>query len=450
MDTASLMDLVKALRDDGATRVDAWWTRYEGIDMERQGAEVHSVDVVGLGCGLRVAVEQAQVSVCLGPMAWSSMLAAGRAALESARLASVVGTWPGADLGARDAVSDGLCWEAAVVTRAQALDAAQRLAALEALDATLRMTQAQRRAVRVVARDVVQEGVSSAGDRWRLAWTDFSVEAWVVLAINGALARLEAPRFFEKGGWEALERAGWQLESWARSLTLAERAGASPTESGPVVLAPEVVAVLAHESLVHGIYPSGASLGWEGTRVASGQINVDLDTSGWGAAGAGCDHRGVAGGIMPLIVAGYVREATEEDALGWGRSDDLDHDLFQRMPDVCVHAGGASWRDLLARAEGGLYLLGPRSWWVSEDRRQMHLGCELALRIRDGALAEAYRFPALVGDPLGWWRACHGVGHAELVESIALPCALALGPAQLCSHRVPPLLLSEATVHGAG
>ncbi|GAB1824303.1 TldD/PmbA family protein [Herbidospora sp. RD11066] len=160
----------------------------------------------------------------------------------------------------------------------------------------------------------------------------------------------------------------------------------------PVVAARGASGVLAHELLGHPLEADVASSGaagvtWSaGDRICPLSLNVVDDPfvpDGWGGfphddTGHPATRRRV---VHDGVVAGHI------DGAGSRRRQSFQWRPLPRMSNLRVEAGPDRAADLLAGADGGLYLVRLGAGKVSDDGR-FAVGVAEAFRIRDGAPAE--------------------------------------------------------------
>ncbi|MDH7507994.1 MAG: TldD/PmbA family protein [Methanomassiliicoccales archaeon] len=240
----------------------------------------------------------------------------------------------------------------------------------------------------------------------------------------------------ESSGWEAVER--WDLpvrlrnESTSLGQTLLN---AESFESGryDVVLGPEVVGIVSHESAGH---PAEADriLGREsaqagetyltkesvGIKVGSEVINVVDDPTIPHSFGYYLyDDEGVRARRRYLIKNGRIHEflhnretahefGTESNASS--RSVSYDREPIVRMSNTFVEPGEYSFEELIEGISNGIYIKNFMEWNI-DDRRynQKYVGLE-AYKIENGTLAKRIRNPVIEITTPSLWSAVDAVG----------------------------------------
>ncbi len=240
----------------------------------------------------------------------------------------------------------------------------------------------------------------------------------------------------ESGGWEAVER--WDLarrlkeevRTLGRILTSGKRFDGGRMD---VVLGPEVVGIVAHESAGH---PGEADrmLGREaaqagetylgrgdvGRRVGSEVVNVVDDPTLKGSFGFYLsDDEGVKATRRYLIQQGEVRDLlhNRETAAAMGvtsngssRATSFRREPIVRMSNTFVEEGDHDEEELFEGVKNGLFMRNFMEWNI-DDRRynQRYVGLEAYL-IEDGALGPMVRNPVLEITTPSLWGAIDAVG----------------------------------------
>ncbi|MCW4026602.1 MAG: TldD/PmbA family protein [Candidatus Bathyarchaeota archaeon] len=240
----------------------------------------------------------------------------------------------------------------------------------------------------------------------------------------------------ESAGWEAVER--WNLPELMReeSSSLAKtlrKAVSAPKGVMDVVLGPEVVGIVSHESSGH---PGEADriLGREaaqagetylkmdslGMRVGSDAVNVADDPTIDRSFGFYLyDEEGVKATKRVLIKEGRINEFLQnrESASVFGvhsngasRASAYNREPIVRMANTFLEPGDYSKEELIEGVKDGVYIKNFMEWNI-DDRRfnQRYVGLE-AYRIENGELKERVRNPVLEMTTVGLWSAVDAVG----------------------------------------
>lgn len=248
-----------------------------------------------------------------------------------------------------------------------------------------------------------------------------------------------AQRYFnlgETGGWEVVEK--WNLpklfydETYALSRVLME-AVKPPEGEMDVVLGPEVVGIVSHESCGH---PSEADriLGREaaqagetflkpnsiGLRVGSPQVNVVDDPTLKGSFGFYLyDDEGVKARRRILIKEGVVNEFLHNretasvfgvESNGASRAVAYNREPIVRMANTFFMPGDYTEEELFEDIKDGIYIKNFMEWNI-DDRRfnQRYVGLE-AYRVENGELKNLVKNPVLEITTTGLWSAVDAAG----------------------------------------
>jgi len=240
----------------------------------------------------------------------------------------------------------------------------------------------------------------------------------------------------ESGGWEIVEK--WNLpkifydETYAVSRVLMEAAKLAEGEMD-VVLGPEVVGIVSHESCGH---PSEADriLGREaaqagetflkpdsiGLRVGSPYVNVADDPTLKGSFGFYLyDEEGVKARRRILIREGVINEFLHNretasvfnlESNGASRAVAYNREPIVRMANTFFMQGDYSKEELFEDIKDGIYIKNFMEWNI-DDRRfnQRYVGLE-AYKIEKGELREMVKNPVLEVTTVGLWSAVDAAG----------------------------------------
>ncbi|MEM2846502.1 MAG: TldD/PmbA family protein [Nitrososphaerota archaeon] len=225
----------------------------------------------------------------------------------------------------------------------------------------------------------------------------------------------------EARGWEAVE--AWRPadsfpDEVERVAAVLLRGTAPPRDSVDVVLGPEIVGIICHESAGH---PGEADrvLGRElaqggdsyikpellGTRIGSDVVTVVDDPTIPRSFGySPYDDEGVKGRERRLIENGILKELlhNRETAAVFGvrsngaaRSAGYDLEPIIRMSTTYMKPGDHSFEELIEDIRDGVYIRSYQEWNIDDKRwNQRYVGVE-AYRIVDGELREPVRNPVL-------------------------------------------------------
>jgi len=248
----------------------------------------------------------------------------------------------------------------------------------------------------------------------------------------------------ESGGWENVERwdpVGLAARESKALVKVLMKAEAMKEETSDLVLGPEVVGIVSHESSGHpceadriigreAAQAGETYLGRDafGLKVGSAVVNVvDDPTIARSYGQYQFDDEGVKARKRYLIKEGLIteflhnRETAAEFGVhsnGASRSTAYNREPIVRMANTFVEPGDLDFEELLEGVRFGVYLKNFMEWNI-DDRRynQRYVGLE-AYRIEDGELRGMIRNPILEITTPGLWSAVDAVGN-ELEFSAA-------------------------------
>jgi len=240
----------------------------------------------------------------------------------------------------------------------------------------------------------------------------------------------------ESSGWEAVERWNLPVRLKDESINLGQiLVDAESFESGryDVVLGPEVVGIVSHESAGH---PAEADriLGREAAQAGETYLNkesvgikigsevvtvVDDPTIPHSFGYYLYDDEGVKARRRYLIRNGKINEFlhNRETAYEFGttsnassRSVSYDREPIVRMANTFVEPGDYSFKELIEEITNGIYVKNFMEWNI-DDRRynQKYVGLE-AYKIENGRMTKRIRNPVIEITTPGLWSAVDAVG----------------------------------------
>jgi len=282
--------------------------------------------------------------------------------------------------------------------------------------------------------------------------------------------------YARQGGLELLDALEfWQCGPRLREDSL-ELLGAANCPAGtmPVVLAPDQMILQIHESIGHPLeldrilgdernYAGGSFVTADmfGTyRYGSEHLNVTFDPTVAGElASYGYDDEGQPGARADIIRDGILLRAlggarsqsragiagvANSRSSGWSRP------VIDRIGNLNLEPGGATFDELIAGVEDGVYMATNRSWSIDDSRNKFQFGCEYGRRIRRGVLAEVVKNPNYRGVSSTFWRSLDAVGDRGTVELLGTPYCGKGEPNQIIrvGHASPPCRFRDVDVFG--
>ena len=251
----------------------------------------------------------------------------------------------------------------------------------------------------------------------------------------------------QQGGWEVLDRVGFVRrgpEIAAEALQLLE-APNCPSGTMDLVLAPSQMMLQIHESIGHPLELDrilGDERNYAGTtfvtldmigsyHYGSSLLNVTYDpTRSTEFATYGFDDDGspaqrvfiIKDGILQRALGGVVSQhraglngVANARACSWNRPP------IDRMANLNVEPGSASFEDLIGSVEHGVYMDTNCSWSIDDSRNKFQFGCEWARVIKEGQLGHVVKNPNYRGISATFWRNLAGVGNESTLEVLGSP-----------------------------
>ncbi|MDD1772344.1 MAG: TldD/PmbA family protein [Methanomassiliicoccales archaeon] len=263
-----------------------------------------------------------------------------------------------------------------------------------------------------------------------------SVHIFLTATLPGKGAMQRSISHGEVAGWEGAERWDLPASLAKETRTLSRALHTAKTFKGgkmDVVLGPEVVGLIAHESSGHpaegdrilgreAAQAGETYLGKDsiGLRVGSDLVNVVDDPTLTRTFGHYLyDEEGVKARRRYLIKGGIINEflhnretAAEFGAVsnGSSRSVEFDREPIVRMGNTFVEPGDRSFEEMFEGVRSGVYIKNFMEWNI-DDRRynQKYVGLEAYL-IESGKISSMVRNPVLEITTPGLWKAVDAIG----------------------------------------
>ncbi|MGE0614579.1 MAG: TldD/PmbA family protein [Bacteriovoracia bacterium] len=320
---------------------------------------------------------------------------------------------------------------------------------------------------------------SSAGaeleQEFSLISTDYNATAQDAAVIqtrtdNGMLARsyqsgLEM--LFDPGTQERLQRIAEQ----ALELVAAPEC---PTQTTSLVLMPDQMMLQIHESIGHPLEidrilgDERNYAGWSFVKpedfgkliYGSPLMNVTFDpTLAHEFASYAFDDAGepakrtllIEKGILKRGLGGLESQARSNlEGVANFRSASWNRAPIDRMANLNLEAGDASFDDIITSVEDGVLMESNRSWSIDDFRNKFQFGCEYGRRIRQGKLAEVVRNPNYRGVTNPFWRSLKRVGNEATRQAYGTPYCGKGEPNQIIrvGHASPVCLFKNIEVFG--
>lgn len=125
---------------------------------------------------------------------------------------------------------------------------------------------------------------------------------------------------------------------------------------------------------------------------------------------------------------------------------------IDRMANLNLEPGTASFADLISEIEDGVYMEANRSWSIDDQRYKFQFGCEYAKRIKNGRLTQTLRNPNYRATTPEFWHKLVRVGNESTWEMYGTPYCGKGEPNQAVrvGHGSPTCVFAEVEVFGGG
>jgi predicted Zn-dependent protease len=120
------------------------------------------------------------------------------------------------------------------------------------------------------------------------------------------------------------------------------------------------------------------------------------------------------------------------------------------MANLNLEPGEASFDELVAGIERGVFMQTNSSWSIDASRNKFQFGCERARLIEDGRLGAVVKNPNYRGDSAAFWRSLAGVGNAGTMHVLGTPFCGKGEPGQSMrvGHAAPACVFTDVDVFG--
>ncbi len=281
-----------------------------------------------------------------------------------------------------------------------------------------------------------------------------------------------------QGGWELLNRD----DLWYRVRKVGEQvvelltADECPTTRTNLVLAPDQMMLQIHESVGHPLeidrilgdernYAGGSFVKKDdfGNLVyGSPLMNITFDPTVPGEfASYGFDDTGAVATREYVIEAGVLQRGLGSlesqaragvDGVACARACSWNRPAIDRMANLNLEPGSASFDEIIAGIEHGVYMESNRSWSIDDRRYKFQFGCEYAKLIENGKLTKTLRNPNYRATTPEFWHSLTQVGDASNWQIYGTPYCGKGEPNQAISvgHGSPVCVFANVEVFGGG
>jgi predicted Zn-dependent protease len=331
----------------------------------------------------------------------------------------------------------------------------------------------------VTTKDIETWYVSSNGSDIQqqvvLLMSDFSVTAQaggvVQTRSNGGLGSQ-----CHQGGWEYFNTPNL----WVRVQQIGEQAielltaAECPTTTTTLVLNPDQMLLQIHESIGHPLeidrilgdernYAGGSFVkptDFGTLAYGSPLMNVTFDpTISHQFASYGFDDNGTPAQREYLIKDGLLLRglgSTDSQAranlpgVACSRACDWNRPPIDRMANINLEPGTASFQEIIGNIESGIYMESNRSWSIDDRRHKFQFGCEYAKLIENGQLTKTLRNPNYRDITPNFWGNLIAVGDRSTWQTYGSPYCGKGEPNQMIwvGHGSPVAAFANVQVFG--
>ena len=247
-----------------------------------------------------------------------------------------------------------------------------------------------------------------------------------------------------------------------------------PSGRMDVLLAPDQMVLQIHESIGHPLELDrilGDERNFAGTsfvtpemfgsyRYGSERLNITFDpTRPEELASYAFDDEGtraektflIRNGILERPLGGAISQSRAQLAgVANARADGWNRPPIDRMANLNLEAGDATFDDLVASIEHGVLLETNSSWSIDDSRNKFQFGCERGRVIENGTLGHVVKNPNYRGISAQFWRSLAGVGNADTVQVLGTPFCGKGEPSQSIrvGHASPACVFTDVDVFG--
>ena len=280
----------------------------------------------------------------------------------------------------------------------------------------------------------------------------------------------------QQGGVEILDRFGFADSGRRIAEEALELLAAPNCPSGrmDVLLAPDQMVLQIHESVGHPLELDrilGDERNFAGTsfvtpdmfgsyRYGSDLLNITFDPSRpEELASYAFDDDGtraersylIRNGILERPLGGAISQARAGLAgVANARADNWNRPPIDRMANLNLEPGDASFDELVASIEHGVMMETNISWSIDDSRNKFQFGCERGRVIENGRLGHVVKNPNYRGISANFWRSLARVGNADTLRVLGTPHCGKGEPSQIIrvGHATPACVFAGVDVFG--
>jgi predicted Zn-dependent protease len=283
--------------------------------------------------------------------------------------------------------------------------------------------------------------------------------------------------FCRQGGLEVLQDIGFddappRVAAEAIELLLAPNC---PTGTMDLLLAPDQMILQIHESIGHPLELDrilGDERNYAGTsfvtpdmfgryQYGSAVLNVVFDPTTYSGqlASYGFDDDGqparreyvIRDGVLQRPLGSITSQVRAQlPGVANARATSWNRPPIDRMANLNLEPGTASFDEMVAAVERGVYMETNCSWSIDDSRNKFQFGCERGRLIEHGRLTTTVKKPNYRGISATFWRNLKMVGAADTVQVLGTPFCGKGEPNQVIrvGHASPACLFTNVDVFG--
>ncbi|AKG22708.1 TldD/PmbA family protein [Calothrix sp. 336/3] len=275
--------------------------------------------------------------------------------------------------------------------------------------------------------------------------------------------------FHQADLWERVRKIG---EESVELLTAME----CPDTRTNLVLAPDQMMLQIHESVGHPLeidrilgdernYAGGSFVNTQdfGNLVyGSPLMNITFDPTVPGEfASYSFDDTGAVATREYVIKEGVLMRglgSLESQArasvpgVACARASSWNRPAIDRMANLNLEAGNASFAEIIGEIEHGVYMESNRSWSIDDRRYKFQFGCEYGKLIENGKLTKTLRNPNYRATTPEFWHSLAKIGNSSTWQMYGTPYCGKGEPNQAIwvGHGSPICLFTDVEVFGGG
>ncbi len=159
----------------------------------------------------------------------------------------------------------------------------------------------------------------------------------------------------------------------------------------------------------------------------------------------------IRNGLLVCPLGGAISQARAGlPGVANSRADNWNRPPIDRMANLNLEAGDASFDDLVAGIEHGVLMETNRSWSIDDSRNKFQFGCERGRVIEHGVVKHVVKNPNYRGISANFWRSLARVGNDDTVQVLGTPYCGKGEPSQVIrvGHASPACVFSNVDVFG--